>query len=502
MAVVDFPAASFTVEGDPETIRESGRSYSRFATVASEAASGIRSLDAGSWVGSEGEDYRARVAEIPPPLEVAHGAFGEVAVALAGFADAVESAQRRMRSLRSAAESTHADLATATASRDRMRPPDDAAQQADPGAQDRYDTEHGAATTRVSRLQGTWSDQLGSAASIRSQVSEAASRAAARVRAAGRRSPTADQNWFSDHWEKAGHWIDEHGEGLRTWLAQHAGILRTIATVLKVVGIALMAVAAVLAAISAVAGFFSFGIGWLGEVPAGTLFLIGSALYGGGDALDIAVDWGEGRIDGTGLMWRAGLTLVLSLAGGAVVKIGGKAVLRVLRESGADKKIVQFVEGLLGRVRRREDEPRTGRPGQAPDKPVDPGPPEPPAGRVKGFNPAEQRVADRLTAEGHTVEKIPEDPPRRTADALVDGRPVEFKEVTTDRAETVMDRLRSSVKGEGQSAEVVIDASGTAMTRETAEQAVRRFLSTKYGERLRGVTIYGDGWTYTWGDPL
>jgi hypothetical protein len=58
-----FPAEVFVVEGDPEAVRESGRSYGRFAGIAAEAAAGLRGLDSGAWVGSEGDLFRTRMAD-------------------------------------------------------------------------------------------------------------------------------------------------------------------------------------------------------------------------------------------------------------------------------------------------------------------------------------------------------------------------------------------------------------------------------------------------------
>ncbi len=361
MPVFDFPGETFTVEGDPAAVRESGRSYSRFATVAADAASGVRSLDSGSWVGSEGELYRSRVAEIPPPLDVAHGAFGEVAAALGGFADDLEAAQRRMAGVRAEAESIHFRLVSASGARDGLKEPDDAAKEADPEAQGRYEEARSAADARVGGLQSEWSDQLGVAASIGSRIREAASRAAKRVREAGRRSPTAGQNWFSDHWEKAGNWIDEHGAALRGWLAEHAGVLRVIADVMRIVGIALVIIGAALAALSFIAGFFSFGIGWLGEVPAGALIVAGFALWGLGDALDTAVDWGEGKIDGNGLMLGLAWSLGTAVVGGALLKLGGKALAKLAERFGPA--IRRQIEEWFGRVTRRSDkDPATGQP--------------------------------------------------------------------------------------------------------------------------------------------
>jgi hypothetical protein len=50
-----FPADAFTVEGDPEAVRESGRAYGRFPGIAAEAAEGLRGLESEAWVGTEGD---------------------------------------------------------------------------------------------------------------------------------------------------------------------------------------------------------------------------------------------------------------------------------------------------------------------------------------------------------------------------------------------------------------------------------------------------------------
>jgi hypothetical protein len=54
-ATYTFPGNAFVVQGDPEAVRESARSYGRFAGIAAEAAA-LRALDSGgAWVGSEGD---------------------------------------------------------------------------------------------------------------------------------------------------------------------------------------------------------------------------------------------------------------------------------------------------------------------------------------------------------------------------------------------------------------------------------------------------------------
>jgi hypothetical protein len=68
------------------------------------------------------------------------------------------------------------------------------------------------------------------------------------------------------------------------------------------------------------AGVFSFGIGWLGEIPAGAVLGTGMILWGAGDALDTTVDWAEGGIGGRELAFGAGLAVATAFAGGLAVK--------------------------------------------------------------------------------------------------------------------------------------------------------------------------------------
>jgi hypothetical protein len=100
---------------------------------------------------------------------------------------------------------------------------------------------------RVGRLQTTWEEQLAAAEGVRARRLEAA-RQAATIRAAGRTSPTADQSWLEDQWEKTRRWASEHVDELKGLVAEHAATFRSVAKVLRVVGVALVAVGAVLAA--------------------------------------------------------------------------------------------------------------------------------------------------------------------------------------------------------------------------------------------------------------
>jgi hypothetical protein len=201
MATYAFPADLLTLEGDPEAVRESGRAYGRFATVAGEAAATLGGIDSGGWVGSEGDLFRARLAELPPHLDTAHGAFAQVSRALDDFAESLATAQWQMAAVRDQAQQTLASLAGSRADR--------------AGLQEPTDAEAADLDARIGRLETALDEQLAVAGGIRAQVLEAARRGAAAIRAAGRTSPAADQNWFEDRWEKARRWTSERLDNLQ-----------------------------------------------------------------------------------------------------------------------------------------------------------------------------------------------------------------------------------------------------------------------------------------------
>ena len=324
MTTFSFPAAAFAIEGSPEAVRDTSRSYGRFATTAQLAAADLQALDSGFWIGIEGDLFRTKVNDIPPHLGVAQAAFAQVARALDGFADVLDQAQRRLGGVRADAEQTFDALTSVRAERQGLREPG-----ANPGVQRAYDEQRRALDTRIGGLEAAWDGQLAAAAGLRNEVLEAAQRTAGAVRAAGRTSPTADQGWLADKWQDAGRWAAGRLDDLKQFVADHAHGFRSLAKALRWVGIALVAIGATLAAISFVAGVFSLGIGWLGELPAGAMMAAGFALWGAGDALDSTVDWAEGTIDGRELVFRAGLAIVTSVAGGALLRLGAKALERL-----------------------------------------------------------------------------------------------------------------------------------------------------------------------------
>jgi hypothetical protein len=307
VAVYSFPGDTFTVEGDPEAVRESGRAYGRFAGIAAEAAEGLRGLESGAWVGTEGDLFRAQVAELPLHLDVARGAFGQVAGALDGFADALVIAQRQMATVRSGAEQTFGALAGARADNAGLADPP---AEADTAARAAHDEHRSTLEARIGRLEASWADQLATAGGVRARLLEAAGQAGRRIRAAARTSPTADQGWLEDRWDKTRRWASERVDDLKGFMAEHAAAFRSMAKVLRVVGVALVAVGAVLAVL---------GVG-------GAVMAAGAVLWGGGDALEATVAWAEGGITGRQLLVSASLSIGLAIVGGGAAKVGAKTL--------------------------------------------------------------------------------------------------------------------------------------------------------------------------------
>jgi hypothetical protein len=474
MTTYSFPAASFAVEGSPEAVRETGHAYGRFATTAAQVAADLRGLDSGTWIGSEGDLFRARVAELPPHLDTANGAFAQVARALDGFADALAAAQGRMSGVRADAEQTWSQLRAAQDDQDRPR---------------------------LERLEGDLDGHLSTAGRLRGQVLAAAQQAAQAIRAAGRASPTAGQSWLAGRWEDLRRWGSDRLADLKGFIADHAEVFRFIADALRFVGVALVAVGVLAAVASFVAGFFSFGVGWLGELPAGTLIATGMLLWGAGDALDTTVDWAEGRIDGTELLLSAGTSIALALGGAMVVKLGGKLFKKLAPDH--YERLSRWLDDLLGRG------------------PADPALPGPLGKDFKPglFNPTgraltkdEQVGADLLVAEGKHVQALPEDHTvqrRKSVDFLVRERPDDpgvISELKTLHSPSSSAVQRNILEAGGQldqykdrygPGRAIIDGRGIGLTAGEADRGFRRAVgqAREHGQPMPPSIriILGDG---------
>ena len=112
------------------------------------------------------------------------------------------------------------------------------------------------------------------------------------------------------------------------------------------------------------------------------------------------------------------------------------------------------------------------------------------------FTPEEKRIADRLRAEGKDVEHIYNDLGEPTADAMVDGKPVEFKTLNPNaKSNTLNGAIQSATR---QSGDVIIDAEGSGLSGAEARLSLERFLGGPRAGRLDSIRIFGNGFEITW----
>jgi hypothetical protein len=189
-------------------------------------------------------------------------------------------------------------------------------------------------------------------------------------------------DWWETTTADLGGWIDEHGAGVREWIGQHVGIIRWFASAFRIVGWIVVAVGVVLTVMLAIVGFLGggalgavFGFG-AGAVPGGAAGAIAGASFGLkvlgvgftlvsiGDLLDVAADWGEGKIDGQQLVQQGSLELAFAATSLLGIGVIGKIAQKIIDHlpAGATRQLEEWVESL-----RRSDDPAVD-----PVDPVDP----------------------------------------------------------------------------------------------------------------------------------
>jgi len=118
--------------------------------------------------------------------------------------------------------------------------------------------------------------------------------------------------------------------------------------------------------------------------------------------------------------------------------------------------------------------------------------------RAKEFSRAERRIAEYLAVKGPAVVSVSEGfgVCGRTADARVDGTPVEFKSLDPGAGDQTVKAALNSAKGQARYA--VIDARDCGLTEDNAQRGIRRFSGTPYGDRLDAVLIIGANYIIDW----
>ncbi|WP_410585731.1 hypothetical protein [Amycolatopsis sp. lyj-108] len=118
---------------------------------------------------------------------------------------------------------------------------------------------------------------------------------------------------------------------------------------------------------------------------------------------------------------------------------------------------------------------------------------------AKTFSPKERGIAEKLASEGKNVKALKESPDRkvRTPDALVDGKPVEFKTLDAGNDNTVKNLLDKSAKGGGQARDIILDSCGVELTQDAGRLGIKRRLGNNSGH-YDSIRIIGRDFDFTW----
>jgi len=281
---------SFTLGGDPGSIRASATMWRTFSTDASTASSDVRSLDTTEFQGDEADAYRDKVSDdLPPRLDTTSEAWQVVSAALKTYAGKLEDLQARMATLKAragdqsdkvtSAQSTLSSARAADKSHTQSR--QDAAAQLKPGESLPTDTYHGqtsGAQTSLSTAKQALQDTIDAAATVRSEHTQALDACCTEI-------DRAKEMRFAD---PPGFW-GKLSESVGDWIQDHADVLKTISSVLKTIsGIAGMlalipCLAPIMGPIALVTGGAALGIDVAVKLATGD----GSWLQIGVDALSM-----------------------------------------------------------------------------------------------------------------------------------------------------------------------------------------------------------------------
>jgi Contact-dependent growth inhibition CdiA C-terminal domain len=117
------------------------------------------------------------------------------------------------------------------------------------------------------------------------------------------------------------------------------------------------------------------------------------------------------------------------------------------------------------------------------------------AGEGRTLTPEEQKIAEKLASEGHTVEApaASNKEGERTPDFLVDGVPVELKTISNVTSSDMSGAISSRIRdGAGQAPNIIVDlTSQVGVNEEIAIRAAQRALGSD--ARLKEIRVIGNG---------
>ena len=248
-----YEMSDFHIGGNTVEVFDFARRWKIFAENALTCASNLRSISDGGFLGSEGDRYREIINDnFPSHLTTTGNAHNGVSKAVTKYAEALTSAQTRMKALVSVASVDHATVQAAVtrynaceinviraAATAKALTTTAFATAAVPGvnvatasaastaqadlasAKVAYET----AKAEYTRAQATFKADLGKGKQIKTALSTEVDSAVFSIRSQAKKRFEENPGWFREQWEK-----------FKDWVGKHADIIGMIADALQLIG--------------------------------------------------------------------------------------------------------------------------------------------------------------------------------------------------------------------------------------------------------------------------
>ena len=227
-----FDPAHFRLGGNPGTLHAAATRWRDFGEAALSAASSMRSINDGGFVGTEGDRFRELVnGDFPKNLTTTGNAHVGVADAIAHYARALEGFRKQMSTVRADARIHHQAVQLAVAEVN-------AAEAAAAGTAGAAAPEVAAAMAKYETAKGLWEADIQAANGIKDSLGgEVRTQVAAIAQEA------------KERFEENPHWLKQAWDDFAAFMREHADIISLIADALQIIGGILMFVCPVLGAI-------------------------------------------------------------------------------------------------------------------------------------------------------------------------------------------------------------------------------------------------------------
>lgn len=313
-------SSTFSLGGDPSSIRASAQQWNTFGEAAGTASSDIKGLNSDEFEGDEADDFRGKVNDnLPPNLDRTAEAWKQIGAALKVYADKLEGYQQKLSGLKTQHDNQQQTVQNAQSSVN-------AAKSSDTQEQNRVKTATTALKPGETLPPTTYHSSTGGAQSNLTEAqtnlqhtTDAANQVHSDHRDALRTCCSEIEDAKGKRFEKPPGFWDKLKNSVVDWVADHADVLKKISGVLKV--------------ISAIAGVLSF-IPILAPITGPIALATGAAALaidvtvklatGEGSWLGIGIDAASMMLPGVGKLLKP--AIMGTKAGRVVNVVAGKAV--------------------------------------------------------------------------------------------------------------------------------------------------------------------------------